>query len=65
MSACVKSLKTGNENKVTGLSPQIAAMFRGKSDVIFVDPRPAQAIASTTGIIPGAHNVSLDSFTSI
>jgi rhodanese-related sulfurtransferase len=34
-------------------------MFQGKSDVVFVDPRPASAIAATTGIIPGAHNVAL------
>ncbi len=27
--------------------------------VVFVDPRPAAAIASTTGLIPGAANVDL------
>ncbi|MDD9940075.1 MAG: rhodanese-like domain-containing protein [Myxococcales bacterium] len=46
---------------VTSVSPQDAANLRGGcEEVVFVDPRPAEAIASTTGIIPGANNVSLD-----
>jgi rhodanese-related sulfurtransferase len=29
-------------------------------DTLFIDPRPAKAIADTTGLIPGALNLTLD-----
>jgi len=45
---------------VTPISAQDAALLQhGCEPVIFVDPRPADAIAATTGLIPGARNVPL------
>jgi rhodanese-related sulfurtransferase len=45
---------------VPSLSPRDAALLReGCEPIVFVDPRPADAIAATTGLIPGACNVSL------
>jgi rhodanese-related sulfurtransferase len=44
---------------VTSISPAQAAELRGANGVLFVDPRPADAIAKSTGIIPGALNVLL------
>lgn len=37
-----------------------AKEFHGRAGVEFVDPRPAEAIASTTGRIPGARLISID-----
>jgi len=31
----------------------------GRAGIEFVDPRPAEAIAATTGIIPGARTISI------
>ena len=45
---------------VTSVTPKKAAELREAKNVVFVDPRPAEAIASTTGIIVGARNVVLD-----
>lgn len=45
---------------IESISAQAARELEGTVGVVFVDPRPAQAIASTTGIIPGASNVHLD-----
>ena len=45
---------------VAAVSPAQAGALRKSPGVVFVDPRPAAAIAETTGIIPGAHNVALD-----
>ena len=42
---------------VPALSPQQASR---RNNAIFIDPRKAEDIASTTGIIPGALNVTLD-----
>jgi rhodanese-related sulfurtransferase len=44
---------------ISSVTPEQAAALQNRSDVVFVDPRPAEAIASTTGIIPGAYNVGL------
>ena len=44
---------------VSSIEPRQAAALRDAGDVVFVDPRPAEAIAKTTGIIPGAENVPL------
>ncbi|MCB1907145.1 MAG: rhodanese-like domain-containing protein [Rhodocyclaceae bacterium] len=38
---------------------QAAALRAGSEDVVFIDPRPAAAIAASTGIIQGASNVTL------
>lgn len=60
MTSCNGTPAPDAQENIVGLSPQVAAMFRGKTDVIFVDPRPAFAIAATTGIIPDAHNIPLE-----
>jgi len=45
---------------VPAVSPQEAnAQKTGNPDVVFLDPRDADSIRSTTGIIPGALNVTL------
>jgi rhodanese-related sulfurtransferase len=49
---------------VSAVSPQQAKQLSESSRVVFVDPRPAEAIASTTGIIEGATNVTLDDISS-
>ncbi len=49
---------------VSCISPRAAAALRdGCETIVFVDPRPAEAIAATTGIIPGASNVMLADIT--
>lgn len=46
------------------ISPREAANLReGCEPVLFIDPRPADAIAATTGLIPGAHCVPLADIT--
>lgn len=47
------------KNAVSSVTPHKAAELRDHRSVVFLDPRPAEAIASSTGIIPGAHNVGL------
>lgn len=37
-----------------------ARSYHGRAGVEFVDPRPAEAIARTTGRIPGARLISID-----
>lgn len=45
---------------VSSLNPRdAAALAEGCEPILFVDPRPADAIAASTGLIPGAHNVLL------
>ncbi len=51
---------TEAKEAVNGVSPTEANNLRqGCEEVIFLDPRPADAIAQTTGIIPGALNITL------
>lgn len=46
---------------VSSVSPQQANALKEKyPDIVFIDPRDAEDIASTTGIIPGALNVTLN-----
>jgi rhodanese-related sulfurtransferase len=46
---------------VSSISPQEAKRRQDSdSKTVFVDPRPAEGIASTTGIIPGALNIQLN-----
>ena len=53
------------KSAVPSISAADAAYLRGGcEEVVFVDPRPAEAIASTTGLIPGAKNVTLDDIAS-
>jgi len=35
------------------------ALRQGCEEIVFVDPRPAEAIGASTGLIPGAINVAL------
>lgn len=45
---------------VSAVSPQQAnALYEKDPDTLFIDPRDAEDIKSTTGIIPGAINVPL------
>lgn len=46
---------------VSSISPQQAnALMEKYPDTVFIDPRNAEDIQSTTGIIPGALNVTLN-----
>ena len=50
---------------VSPISPREAADLReGCEPVLFIDPRPSDVIAATTGLIPGAHCVALADITS-
>ena len=42
------------------ISADEAHGFHGRAGVEFVDPRPAEAIAATTGKIPGARLIPID-----
>lgn len=44
----------------TAIDVAEAKNCHGRAGVEFVDPRPAEAIAATTGKIPGARLISLD-----
>lgn len=45
---------------VAAITPREAANLReGCEPVVFVDPRPAEAIAASTGLIPGACRIAL------
>lgn len=49
------------ENSIaTPITVAEAKAYHGRAGVEFVDPRPAEAIAKTTGRIPGARLVSID-----
>ena len=51
---------TEAKTAVSSLSPREAAtLSEGCEPIIFVDPRPSEAIAASTGLIPGALNVTL------
>lgn len=50
---------------VPAIQPSEAANLRfGCEPVVFLDPRQADAITATTGLIPGAKRVSLDEIVS-
>ena len=44
---------------VSSVSPEQARRLEAITNVIYLDPRPAEAIASTTGLIEGARQVLL------
>lgn len=53
------------QNAVAAVSPVEASnLSSGCEPVVFVDPRDASGARATTGIIPGATNVSLDDIAS-
>lgn len=60
MANCFNSRVEEAQEYVASVTPQEAAALHGRDDVIFVDPRPYTAIKGSTGIIPGAHNVTLE-----
>jgi rhodanese-related sulfurtransferase len=60
MTSCTEKFNAGPDVAVTAISAEQAAKYHNRAGVEFVDPRPAEAIASTTGIIPGARRISLD-----
>lgn len=44
----------------TPITAEVAKEIHGRAGVEFVDPRPAGAIADTTGKIPGARLISIE-----
>jgi rhodanese-related sulfurtransferase len=60
MTKCFNTLVTEAQQAVPAITVDEAHDLHHKGMAVFVDPRPAEAIASTTGIIPGAVNLSLD-----
>lgn len=59
MSTCTDTGSVKNAT-TTPISVEDARVFHGRAGVEFVDPRPAEAIAATTGKIPGARLISID-----
>lgn len=59
MTSC-SNTGTVENSSATPISVGGAKNLHGRAGVEFVDPRPAEAIASTTGKIPGARLISID-----
>ena len=59
MTSCMKVFVAETNPDVVAVSAKDAAYFHNRAGVEFVDPRPAEMISETTGIIPGARNISL------
>jgi len=59
MTSCLEKYAAETVAEVNPISPAEAARFHGRAGIEFVDPRPAEAIAATTGIIPGARSISI------
>ncbi len=59
MTSC-SNTGTVENSSATPISVVDAKKFHGRAGVEFVDPRPAEAIASTTGKIPGARLISIE-----
>ena len=59
MTSC-SNTGTVENSSATPISATDAKSLFGRAGVEFVDPRPAEAIASTTGKIPGARLISID-----
>jgi rhodanese-related sulfurtransferase len=47
-------------SSATPITVEEALGLHGRAGVEFVDPRPAEAVAATTGKIPGARLISID-----
>lgn len=58
MTSC-SSTGAVNNSATTGITIDEAREIHGRAGVEFVDPRPADAIAATTGKIPGARLISI------
>jgi len=59
MTSC-SNTGTVENSTATPISVAEAKAYHGRAGIEFVDPRPAEAIAATTGRIPGARLVSID-----
>lgn len=59
MTSCLEKYAAETVAEVNAISPADAARLHGRAGIEFVDPRPAEAIAATTGIIPGARKISI------
>lgn len=59
MSSCSEAFVAERLADADPISVEQAARLLNRAGVEFVDPRPAEAIAATTGIVPGARNISL------
>jgi len=57
---CFNSDYAAAKEAVSPVTVEHAVEAVRRGNAIFVDPRPAKAIAETTGMIPGALNVTLD-----
>jgi len=57
---CFNSDYAAAREAVSPVTVHHAANAAKGGDVVLVDPRPAAAIAETTGMIPGARNITLD-----
>ncbi len=58
MTSCTDTGSVENA-AITSISVAEAHALHGKAGIEFVDPRPAEAIAATTGKIPGARLISI------
>lgn len=59
MTSC-SNTGTVENSTATAITVTEAKAHHGRAGVEFVDPRPAEAIASTTGRIPGARLISIE-----
>ncbi len=60
MTGCAETYTPETETVAQPISVEAAAKLHGRAGVEFVDPRPKDFIAKTTGIIPGARAISLE-----
>ncbi|SFC08749.1 rhodanese-like domain-containing protein [Tropicimonas isoalkanivorans] len=59
MTNCAKAFVADTPADVTPITAEEASKLHDRAGVEFVDPRPVEAIAATTGIIPGARTISI------
>ena len=59
MTSCSSNGTTENSTTIP-ISVDMAKGFHGRAGVEFIDPRPAEAVAATTGKIPGARLIAID-----
>jgi len=59
MTSCSNTGYAANST-ATPITVEEARRLHGRAGVEFVDPRPAEAIAATTGKIPGARLISIE-----
>ncbi len=60
MTSCNSTAAADPNASVKPVTVDEAFRLYGRAGVEFVDPRPAEVIASTTGIIPNARNITLE-----